>query len=401
VIGAAIGLAGCYATLFFSTLSVFLKPIANEFGWGRAQTAGTTVLSMLGMAVGSVIVGRLIDRFGAAKTIAVSSVLLATLVAVMSQISSQPGALAALSFAIGLVGVATTPLGYLSVLPRLFDRRLGLALGLSMAGLGVGAVGMPVLAQHLVDLQGWRQAYVTLACVALGTAAIAWLLMFAGVRQPQSYAVSAMQQDAVLSGDTLSQAVRQPRFWLLALIIFFVSMAALGFAVHGFAVFTDRGLSGEEAARIGGTAAIGVMLGRLFGGALMDHFSASRVAATTFAMAGVGLWLVARDTSNAALLLTFAGFLANFAIGAEGDLIPFAVRRYFGNRAMGAIFGCLFAIYAIGGVVGPIVLGVAFDKTGDYRSMLAVYSGMCAFAAVASLFLGAYKFVAHARVVSD
>jgi MFS family permease len=394
VLGAAIGLSGCYATLFFSTLTLFLKPIAAEFGWGRAQTAGATVLSMLGMAVGAVIVGRLIDRFGAAKTISASVILLCFLVATMSRVGSQPGALAALSFAIGLVGVATTPLGYLSVMPKLFDGKLGLALGCSMLGLGLGAVGMPVLAQSLIDSQGWRSAYVSLAGVALVCGALAWILIFAGFDETVVGANPASQMSEVGSGVSFGVAVRQPQFWLLTTIIFLVSAAALGYSVHAAAIITDRGLSGMDASKIVGVSAVGVMLGRLLGGALMDHFSAAKIAAISFGLGGLGLWLVASDTSNATLLLITAGFLASFAIGTEGDLIPFAVRRYFGNKSMGSIFGVVFSAYALGGVIGPIALGVAFDKTGDYRITLYVFAGLCVAAALLSLLLGPYRYAA-------
>ncbi|MBI4765748.1 MAG: hypothetical protein HY787_14280, partial [Deltaproteobacteria bacterium] len=72
VLGAAIGLGVGFAPVYYGTLTVFLKPIASEFTWGRAETSLSGVLSMLGMSFGAVLMGRLIDRFGPSRIIPLS-----------------------------------------------------------------------------------------------------------------------------------------------------------------------------------------------------------------------------------------------------------------------------------------------------------------------------------------
>jgi MFS transporter, OFA family, oxalate/formate antiporter len=140
-----------------------------------------------------------------------------------------------------------------------------------------------------------------------------------------------------------------------------------------------------------------VMVGRLFGGALMDMIPASWVACASFALGGAGLWIFANDTSQSVSLLTGAAFLASFAIGAEGDFIPLAVRRYFGLKAFGAIYGVLFFGYAFGGVLGPVLMGVYFDRVGDYRSALSLAAIVCGVCSLAVLMLGRYRFSAGSR----
>jgi MFS transporter, OFA family, oxalate/formate antiporter len=400
VLGVAIGLLGSFPALFFSTLSVFLKPIAEEFGWGRAQTVGATVTANLGIAIGAIIVGRLIDRFGAHRVVPTSALLMALGIATLGLLPNQPALMAVLSFSIGLVGVGTTPLGYLTVLPRYFDKRLGLSFGLAMAGLGLGTVIMPMLAQQLIGSQGWRMAYASLGALTLGTAAVAWLLLFTHSGS-QSNAVSASVRDLSASGMELRAALRDGRFWLLLIAVLAVSAAALGFSVHGVSIMTDRGLDGAAAARIAGLAAIGVMLGRLLGGVLMDLVPATWVAFASFALGGAGLWIFAIDTSQSAALLTLAAFLASFAIGAEGDFIPMAVRRYFGLKAFGAIYGVLFFGYAFGGVLGPVVMGLYFDRLGDYRFVLHIAALVCGVCSVAMLLLGRYRYGSDAEVATN
>ena len=74
----------------------------------------------------------------------------------------------------GIAGVATSPVAYSRVVANWFDRRRGLALGLSSAGVGVGAFIMPSLAHFLIEEYGWRQAYTALGCASLLIGAPWW-----------------------------------------------------------------------------------------------------------------------------------------------------------------------------------------------------------------------------------
>lgn len=396
VVAAAIGMAGGFAALYFSTLPIFLKPLASEFGWGRAQTAAATLAAMLGMALGAVLVGRLLDKLGPAKVIAVS---IAAMAAATAALSLQQGSLVLfglMSFAIGLLGVATTPLGYLSVFPRWFDGRLGLAMGLAMVGLGLGTVSFPIVAQSLMTTWGWRGAYVGLALLALVFGALAWALLFMQKDARSSShgsSVGFAKDDAAVSeGLTTAEAVRSGRYWLIAGVVFLVSAAGLGSAVHSAAMFTDRDTSVELAAKAVALSGLGVVLGRLITGALLDVMSVGKVGGMTFLLGATGLALVAWAPADSTSLLILGTFLGGLAIGAEGDFIPFVVRRYFGLRAFGAIYGTLFGVYAFGGMVGPVLFGVSFDRLGSYQPAYATAAVLCAIGALATMFLGPYRF---------
>jgi predicted MFS family arabinose efflux permease len=391
VLGAALGMGCGFAALYFSTLSVFLKPLTQEFGWGRAQISAATGLAMVGMAMGSFLVGRIVDRFGAARVVATSVLLMAALVASLSRLPNRPGLLALLSFAIGLVGVGTAPPGYLSVLARTFDRRLGLALGAAMVGLGLGTMAMPVLAQQLISAQGWRAAYVNLAGLSVVLAAFAFLLLFGGKRAASPAAHAPVRQ-ADMEGDTLRQAITRPRFWALVVILLLVSAAGLGSSVHIAALLTDRGLDVTTASRVVALTGAGVTLGRLVTGALLDLVPAPRLGALAFLLGALGLGMLAFDPMNSVAGLSAGAFLSGFVIGAEGDFIPYAVRRYFGLRSFGAIFGALFGVYALGGVAGPVGFGLAFDAQGSYGAIYASSALVCGCCAFATLLLGSYRF---------
>ena len=56
-----------------------------------------------------------------------------------------------------------------------FDRRRGLALGITLAGLGFGGFWWPLLSQWSIDTFGWRNAYLVVAATIaiVGMSAVA------------------------------------------------------------------------------------------------------------------------------------------------------------------------------------------------------------------------------------
>lgn len=395
VVGAAIGMAGGFASLYFSTLSIFLKPIAVAFGWGRGQLSAVALLSMVGAAIAAPIVGKLIDKYGAQRVTGGSVLLFASGLVCLSRLPPSMVALSMLSFFLGVVGTATTTPGYLGEFPVHFDKRLGAALGCAMIGIGVGAATAPLLAQTLITAYGWRDSYLWLAAMAFAVGLLANVLCFrVGPRRSSTPRLkSGASQAAADDGDDLRTAVRSRRFWLIAAAFWLVSASALGAMIHLFAMLTDRGIA--PAAAAGAVAAVGVAaaVGRFATGVLMDSLSARALAAGVFILGASGLAMLAMSSSGTSILVyTLAAVLFGLAIGAEGDLIPFLARRYFGRKAFGAVFGCFFSTYMLGAFAGPIAYGIAFDRLGSYTAPLLIGSVACLVGACLLLPIGAYRF---------
>lgn len=105
--------------------------------------------------------------------------------------------------------------------------------------------------------------------------------------------------------------------------------------------------------------------GRLGNGYLLDRYLASRVAAVSFAGAAIGLAILAGGATGS--LAYVASALLGLAIGAEADVMPYLVSRYFGMRSMAALFGVIFGAYTLGNGVGRYLYAAGFDATGSYR----------------------------------
>jgi cyanate permease len=86
-----------------------------------------------------------------------------------------------------------------------------------------------------------------------------------------------------------------------------------------------------------------------------------------------------------------AAVLMGFGVGAEADVMPYLVSRYFGLRALGELFGYLFSAYTLGVAVGPILMGAGYDSTGSYGTPLTILAIALFAATAATLTLPRYK----------
>lgn len=394
VAGAMIGLALGFAVVYFGTLGVFLKPIAGEFGWSRGETSSIVSVALLGSAIGTPLLGVLVDRIGPVRPLLICVLALSMALYVFSILPNNRPLFAGLSFLFGIVAIGTGPSIYLAGLQHAFDRRLGLALGIAMAGLGIGATFAPSMAQVWVANEGWRGAYQILAVLALGGGLIATALIAFGQPLHARIAEGSMKTG---TGFRLGEAMRDWRFWGLCLAIFLGTSAGLGTVVHTVPLLTDRGLTPATAAQVAGGIGMGLVVGRLGSGFLMDLIFAPLVGAAGFLLGIVGLMVIASQISTAFVVIAPAALLVGLALGVEGDFAAFAVRRYFGNRSFGSVYGIVYAFYTLGGVVGPTLFGLAFDRFGGYGAILV--AAMIAFliAMMLLLALGPYRFALAKR----
>jgi MFS family permease len=385
VVGSVFGLVVGNGPIMQFTFGIFLLPITKEFGWSRSA-ASTSLVVGLGMTALCVpVAGRLIDRYGIRAVTLPAITLFSLCLAAVALFAHTPAMFVVLYALMGIAAAGQTPLPYAKAISAWFDSKRGLALGIAMSGVGLGAALVPQFAQFLVGSVGWRGAYLGLAALvlAIGVPAV-------GLAVHEPAAPSGAAASATLPGDTASQAWRNPCFWHIAIAFFAVALAANGAIAHVVPLLVDRGISPKVAAGAMGFAGIALTVGRLFAGYLLDRIHAPYVAAIFFLLplCGIGILLAGLAPSYAVLAIVLIGM----GLGAEVDLIAFLLSRYFGMRSFGEIYGYLFAIFMLGSGIGPYLMGVAFDVSGSYRPALI---GLCAVLLVACLLLlrlGAYRF---------
>jgi predicted MFS family arabinose efflux permease len=137
-----------------------------------------------------------------------------------------------------------------------------------------------------------------------------------------------------------------------------------------------RGFSAPAAAAITGLFGIAVTSARLISGFLLDRYSGPRVAAVMFAGGAFACALLVY-AGDSRLLCGLSVVLVGLAAGGEADIGAYVTARYFGRAHYGAVYGLFYTIYCLGGGIGPLLAGVAYDRTGSYQASL--YTGVVGF----------------------
>src|SRR5262249_6734566 len=158
-----------------------------------------------------------------------------------------------------------------------FDRQRGLALGLAMAGVGLGVAIVPQFAAFMIRTYGWREAYIGLGVAILGLA----VLPVAGfLREPSDKTRRHRQsQEEIAPGLTLAEAMRRSsQFWLLIAALFLAVVAINGVLAHIVPLLTDRGITVGAATTALSVSGIALIVGRMVAGYCLDRFFGPNVA---------------------------------------------------------------------------------------------------------------------------
>jgi MFS family permease len=260
---------------------------------------------------------------------------------------------------------------------RDFQDKLGLAIGIVSAGVGVGMLLVVPLTQLLIDAYGWRTAFRVLAAVC-----VLWIVpssLFILRRKPTprpAPQLAAAARNSPSSTATLGEAVRGAPFWLMLAAFFFGNICSQTMHVHQVAYLVDLGVSAIVAASVVGVVGLSSIAGKIGGGWLSDRFERELVYCS-----GITI-MVAAVAALAALALTHApwaiyGYAVLLGVGysATASLIPAMVSDRFGGRHFGTIVGVGLMGSAAGSAVGPWMAGYLFDLSGSYRLAFTVAAG--------------------------
>src|SRR3981081_1202593 len=147
------------------SFSAFAEPRQRDFGASRGSVS--LVFSLAGFLYFGlgIVSGPLADRWGSRRVTVARMVLTGIGLASASMARSLAEVYAAYGLGVGL-GVGCSYVPALGAVQRWFVRRRGFASGLAVSGIGIGTLVMPPLASLLIELLGWRGAYLALGALA-------------------------------------------------------------------------------------------------------------------------------------------------------------------------------------------------------------------------------------------
>ena len=331
--------------------------------------------------------GVLTDRFGPRRIILFSILALALLVASLALMGPRLWQLYLTFAAVPLLAAGTGPLGYSAVITRLFYKRLGLALGHALMGVGLGAAILPPLVQAAVSAWGWRTAAVALGALILVVTAPAALLATRNLAGPAKPGAGA--SGAVRLIEPIGNLVTTRAFLLVCAMILLLGAATGGTFQQIVPMMLDRGFLPPDAVRVAAAVGIASLIARGGAGWLLDRVYAPWLIAIASLMVTLSMLLLAYGSGT--LTPFIAAVLLGAGLGAEVDFVSFLIRRYFGNATFGRLFGIAFAVFSIGLGVGPLLLAMSHDRLGDYVPGLLLFAALGMGSAVLTFWMPDYR----------
>jgi MFS family permease len=393
-----IGVLTGFATVFIYSFSFMVEPLQHAFGWDREQIARAFSLAAISVAIGSPLIGKLFDRFDPRKLITGFMTAFGLGLAGLAFLTPHLTQFYANAVFIGIAGTGTYQLGYARVIAGWFERRLGAALSIVVAGSGVGSFIVPPLVQHLLAAYGWRTTYLALAALPLLIGA-PLTLVFARARRATPGEEPAPAGDAAKAGAAeaaaglrWSEALGTRTFWLLALGVCGLSLSENGALAHLAPMLGDHGLRPGEIAYTASLLGVASLAGRFLLGWLLDYVKGSAIAVASLLAAAGGMFLLAHARTFA--MAGPSALIAGLGGGCELDLIPYMLRRYFGLHSFSTLYGLVYSSFAVAGAIAPLVLGHYYDKTGSYTGLFNVFCGVTLVAGLAMFALPRYRFTA-------
>ncbi len=368
----------------------FVGPVTSEFGWSTSQfLLSYTVMMCLGLVTGPLI-GSITDRIGL-RTVGVVGLIGHSSAYVLLSYNNGSLSLWYLNWALlAFLGAGSLPIVWTGVLNNWFSKHRGKAIGITMAGTGLGAFLLPPIVEFLIANYGWRTAY---RGVGAGALLISLPVVFAMFKEkPANEAVSGGQEMAMgiaMWGLTRTQAMRTARFWILGAVLFITVIVIAGLLSNFERIMTERGFERSAIATIAAVMGLTVIAGRVLVGVLVDRFWAPGVAACFFALPALGLLILANiDVSFA--MGVFIAVLIGLAAGAELDLLAYLTSKYFGRAHYAAIFGAIVAFFMVGAGIAPPLFGAVAQAYGGYSIVLMTSVAMLLVSILLFLALGKY-----------
>jgi len=363
--------------LIFGTrycFGVFFKSLGNEFGLTRTATSIIFSIYMMLCPVFAIVAGWILDRYGP-RAIVFSMGFFAGLSLLLTSQATSSWQLFVTYSVILAIGTGPTYSVLMSTISRWFEKKRGLALGITGSGGGLGTIVLAPFAAYLIAKFDWRTAYIVLGLiVGLGIIPLSVLVrkdpaeigMFPdGVNIPAGRQVVMNGEDTSDAGSlTVAQAFGTRSFWFLGIVWLSFSLCLHLVLTHIVPYGTDVGISATEAAAALGLIGSISIPGRLVIGGVSDRIG-RKASAVICAMLQVGamIWLTwARELWMFYLFAIVYGF----AFGGFDILVTALIGDIFGLHSLGAIMGMLVVGWGIGAAFGPAVGGLIFDVFQNY-----------------------------------
>jgi MFS family permease len=351
---ATIGNVGMWAVV------VVLPAVQAEFGVDRGDASIPYTLTMVGFAVGNVVIGRHIDRFGIALPISIAAVANG-LGFVLAGLSGNIWLFAAAQGVLIGIGTAANFGPLLADISHWFAKRRGLAVAAAASGNYFAGTIWPPLMQPFLDGYGWRATYIGIGIFIAVT--IVPLALMLRRERPREDAGNVNGGATALKSIDLS-----PRALQAVLIVagFGCCMAMAMPQVHIVAYCVDLGFGVARGAEMLSLMLAGGIVSRLASGWIADRIGGVKTLLIGSVLQGLSLLFYIPFDGLASL------YIVSLVFGlSQGGIVPcyaIIVREYLPAREAGHRTGIVIMATIVGMAVGGWMSGWIYDLTGSYQA---------------------------------
>ncbi|WP_224813816.1 MFS transporter [Hasllibacter sp. MH4015] len=348
-----IGNAGMWAII------LVLPDVQAEFGASRAAATLPYTLTMVGFAIGNFVIGKAVDRFGLATSLAASAVLMGVGYGA-AFLAPNIAVLSIAQLAIGFGSSASFgPL--IADTSQWFLKRRGLAVAIAASGNYLSGALWPFILAGTLASDGWRAAYLILALACI----VIMLPLTAIVRR--SLPEAAMQASETAAAERARTTGLSPRALTILL-----AMAGIGCCVamampqvHIVAYCVDLGYGPAVGGEMLSLMLLGGVASRLVSGVLADKLGGvvTLLIGSTLQMLALFLYLPSTGLMSLYIVSMVFGL-------SQGGIVPsyaVIVREYLPAREAGARVGLVMMSTIFGMAIGGWLSGLIYDLTGSYQ----------------------------------
>lgn len=382
--------------------------LSKEFNATGSQIGFVISAAFVGMAIGSIVLAPLGDRFGRRPVVLVAFSL-CTAGPLLAAVAPSLLLFGVCRFVTGVGIGGALACGTVLVGEYSASRWRAMAISIYLVGTSFGMAGGGLVATLLSSAFGWRSVF--LACGVASALFILALLAFL----PESVSFLLMKRPsnalervnrfiersghppvaglppALVTTTTRSSSVSvlfdstHRRSTVLLWIAFFMVMSTNYFATNWTPYLLEKsGVSGSESAAIGIMLPLGGMFGSILYGVLAARWQGrgliiTLVAATAFLVGVFSIY------SGSVGLAYFLGILVGVLLAGSVTSLYSVPTHLYETNARNTGMGMALGVGRVGGIVAPVIAGALIDRSWSLASLGVLFAGCTAVAALSVL----------------
>src|SRR5215470_1157519 len=349
-VGAAAAMLAVIMGTLVNGLTAFFVPMEQSEGWARADIAGINSFGLIGLAFGSVVMGRVADRISIRAVCLLAACSMGVCLIAASQAGS-PWMLYALFVLAGVLGGGTLFAPIFAHVGNWFPTSAGVAIGVAAAGQAVGQGGVPFLAAYLIESFGWRNAMLVLGCGSLAVL----LPLASGMREAPAVTAASFREPE------LPPALAVP---MLSAAVFFCCTCMAVPLMHLMPLMQSLCMTSTDAGGVMFVMLLAAIAGRVAYGKLCDKIGATRSWFVASALQTIGV-LAFTQFGNMREFLLFS-VVYGFAYAGVMTSLLVTVRALTPARNKATWMGVVLSFAWLGHAFGGFQGAFAYDLTAGY-----------------------------------